>query len=70
MPDSILLSSFVDGTILVVKAGQTQRTAIASAKQIFDNVNGNLLGVVLNGVKKNDLKYGSYSNYYSSYFKE
>jgi capsular exopolysaccharide synthesis family protein len=70
MPDSILLSSFVDGTILVVKAGQTQRNAITSAKQIFDNVNGNLLGVVLNGVKKDDLKYGSYSNYYSSYFKE
>ncbi len=70
MPDSILLSSFVDGTILVVKAGQTQRNAITTAKQIFDNVNGNLLGVVLNGVKKDDLKYGSYSNYYSSYFKE
>ncbi|MBA4372670.1 MAG: hypothetical protein C0402_07370 [Thermodesulfovibrio sp.] len=69
MPDSILLSSFVDGTILVVKAGQTQRNAITSAKQIFENVNGNLLGVVLNGVKKDDLKYGSYSNYYSSYFK-
>jgi len=70
MPDSIVLSSFVDGTILVVKAGQTQKTAITTAKQIFDNVNGNLLGVVLNGVKKSDLKYGSSSNYYSSYFKE
>ncbi|MGC2061516.1 MAG: polysaccharide biosynthesis tyrosine autokinase, partial [Thermodesulfovibrionales bacterium] len=70
MPDSILLSSFVDGTILVVKAGETQKNAIVAAKQIFNNVNGNLLGVVLNGVKKNDLKYGSYSNYYSSYFKD
>ena len=70
MPDSIVLSSYVDGTILVVKAGETQRNAISTAKQIFNSVNCNLLGVVLNGVKKDDLKYGSYSNYYSSYFKE
>jgi capsular exopolysaccharide synthesis family protein len=69
MPDSVLLSSMVDGTILVAKAGETPRNAISAAKQIFQNVNGNLLGVVLNGVKKNDLKYGSYSRYYSSYFK-
>lgn len=70
MPDSVLLSSMVDGTILVAKAGETPRNAITAAKQIFQNVNGNLLGVVLNGVKKSDLKYGSYSRYYSSYFKD
>ena len=70
MPDSMLLSSIVDGTILVVKAGETPRNAIASAKQIFGSVNSNLLGVVLNGVKMTDLKYGSYSHYFSSYFKE
>ncbi|MEJ2009199.1 MAG: polysaccharide biosynthesis tyrosine autokinase, partial [Acidobacteriota bacterium] len=69
MPDSVVLSNMVDGTILVAKAGETPRNAIRAARQIFDNVNGNLLGVVLNGVKKNDLKYGSYSQYYSSYFK-
>jgi succinoglycan biosynthesis transport protein ExoP len=70
MPDSVLLSSMVDGTILVVKAGETPRSAVATAKQIFGSVNGNLLGVVLNGVKMNDIKYGSYSHYFSSYFKE
>ncbi len=70
MPDSMLLSSIVDGTILVVKAGETPRNAISSAKQIFGSVNSNLLGVVLNGVKMADLKYGSYSHYFSSYFKE
>lgn len=70
MPDSMVLSSIVDGTILVVKAGETPRNAISSAKQIFGSVNSNLLGVVLNGVKMSDLKYGSYSHYFSSYFKE
>jgi capsular exopolysaccharide synthesis family protein len=65
MPDSVLLSSLVDGTILVVKAGVTQRDALAETKRVFNSVNAKLLGVVLNGVKKNDLKYDYYSHYYS-----
>ena len=70
MPDSILLSNLVDGTVLVVKAGETQKSALAETKKIFNSVNAKLLGVVLNGVKKNDLKYDYYSRYYSSYFVE
>jgi capsular exopolysaccharide synthesis family protein len=70
MPDSVLLSRIVDGTILVVKAGETQRETLSATKKIFSDVNTSLLGVVLNGVKKQDLKYGYYSNYFSSYFKE
>ncbi len=70
MPDSVLLSSFVDGTVLVVKAGSTQREALTETNRIFKNVNTKLLGVVLNGVKRDDLKYGYYSHYFSSYFKE
>jgi capsular exopolysaccharide synthesis family protein len=68
MPDSILLSSLVDGTVLVVKAGETHKTALAETKRVFNNVNAKLLGVVLNGVKKNDIKYDYYSHYFSSYF--
>lgn len=68
MPDSVLLSSFVDGTVLVVKAGSTQREALSETNRIFKNVNTKLLGVVLNGVKRDDLKYGYYSHYFSSYF--
>lgn len=70
MPDSVLLSRLVDGTILVVKAGETQKDALSATKQILDEINTNLIGVILNGVKKDDLKYGYYSNYFSSYFKE
>jgi Mrp family chromosome partitioning ATPase len=71
MPDSIFLSSVVDGTILVVKAGVTPRNAIAETQRIFRNVNSNLLGVILNGVQKTDLRYGNYSSYGygSDYFK-
>lgn len=70
MPDSVLLSRLVDGTILVVKAGETPKYALSSAKQIFRDVNTNLLGVVLNGVRREDIKYGYYSHYFSSYFRE
>ncbi len=69
MPDSVVLSSFVDGTVLVVKAGTTPREALAETSRIFGSVNTKLLGVVLNGVKRDDLKYGYYSHYFSSYFK-
>jgi succinoglycan biosynthesis transport protein ExoP len=68
IPDSVLLSKMVDGTILVVRAGETPTNALSSTTQIFRDVNTNLLGVVLNAVRKKDLKYGYYSSYFSSYF--
>ena len=42
---------------------------VIEARKIFRNINAKILGVILNGVKENDLKYGYHSYYYSSYFK-
>jgi polysaccharide biosynthesis transport protein len=70
MPDSILLSSIVDGTVLVVKAGETQKNVLSETKKVLRNVNAKLLGVVLNGVKRTDMKYDHYSHYFSSYFND
>jgi succinoglycan biosynthesis transport protein ExoP len=70
MPDGVLLSKLVDGTILVVRSGETPKTALSITRQIFSDVNTNLLGVVLNGVKKDDLKFSYHYNYYSSYFED
>ncbi len=74
LPDTIYLSKIVDGTVLVVKAGETPKKALIEIKKVFRNINAKILGVILNGVKESDLKYGSYnfylSSYYSSYFKE
>lgn len=70
MPDSIYLSSIVDGSVIVVKAGETTRQVLAETKKIYRNINAKILGVVLNGIREGDLKYNYYSNYYSSYFKE
>jgi capsular exopolysaccharide synthesis family protein len=68
MPESVYLSKIVDGTILVVKGGGTSKDALTEAARIFHNVDAKILGIVLNGAKGTDLKYGPYS-YYSSYFK-
>ena len=46
--DSQVLSTKVDGTILVVKAGATKK------------VNGNIIGTVLNGVEQSKNKYYYY----------
>jgi capsular exopolysaccharide synthesis family protein len=74
LPDAIYLSKIVDGTVFVVKAGVTPLKALKETKKVFRDINAKILGVVLNGVKRADLKYGTYnyyhSAYYSSYFNE
>ena len=65
---ALYLGSLVDGTVLVVKSGETPRKALLEVKEIFRNINAKVLGVVLNGVKEKDLRYGHY-NYYSSYYR-
>lgn len=70
IPDSIYLSSIVDGSVIVIKAGETSRNALMETKKIFRSINSKILGVIINGIRENDLKYNYYSNYYSSYFKE
>lgn len=70
IPDSVLLSKIVDGTILVIRAGETPRNALSATRQIFRDVNTNLLGVVLNGVKRDDIRYTYQSSYFSSYFSD
>ncbi len=70
MSDSIYLSRIVDGSVIVIKAGETTKQVLSETKKIYRNINAKILGVVLNGIKESDLKYNYYSNYYSSYFRE
>lgn len=74
LPDALYLSKIVDGTVLVAKAGETPKKILLEIKEVFRNVNAKIFGVILNSVRKSDLKYGSYnyyhSSYYSSYFEE
>ncbi|ADL07276.1 CpsD/CapB family tyrosine-protein kinase [Thermosediminibacter oceani] len=63
--DAAILSTLVDGVILVVEEGSTEREAAVAAKQQLDKVNARILGVVLNKVKQQ--KGGGYYYYYYYY---
>jgi tyrosine-protein kinase Etk/Wzc len=65
--DAAVLSSRLDGVILVVKAGQTDREAAFRAYTLLKNVNSRILGVLLNGVQIESM-YGSYYYYYHYYY--
>jgi capsular exopolysaccharide synthesis family protein len=62
--DSVILSSAVDGVMLVVTAGKTSRIALQRAKEALLQVNAKILGVVINRV---NIHHGEYSDYYYRY---
>ena len=65
--DAAVLSTKVDGTILVVSSGQTNKDALGKAFNLLNSVNSKLLGVLLNGVDVKGL-YGSYDYYYYHHY--
>jgi Mrp family chromosome partitioning ATPase len=48
--DASVLASQVGGSILVVNAASTHKSATSHARQELERVGGNLIGAVLNGV--------------------
>lgn len=67
--DAVILSGKVDGTILVVKAGDTNRNAAVKTKEIVDTVQtAKIVGVVLNMVDV--AKSGGYYYYHRYYGKK
>ncbi len=59
--DSIILSTTVDGVVLVVLGGKTPRETLQRAKEILYQVNAKILGVVINRV---DIRRSDYGYYY------
>lgn len=62
--DAAILSSLMDGIILVAASGKVKIENIKRAKDILDKVNANIVGVVLNKLDKNSNR-GYYNSYYS-----
>jgi capsular exopolysaccharide synthesis family protein len=64
--DNLILASMVDGVILVVRVGRTQRRDLLRAKDQLDKVGAPLLGVVINGVPPRETRryYAPYLDYY------
>jgi len=61
--DAQILANQVDGTILVVSSGKTEKDAALKSKELLSNAQGKLLGVVLNNRKVEE---GNYYYYYGS----
>jgi capsular exopolysaccharide synthesis family protein len=65
--DASILSTLVDGVMLVVHSGRSSRAVVRRAKQQLVDVGANIFGVVLNNVSLDAPDY-YYSGYYSSYY--
>ena len=65
--DASILSTFVDGVILVVHGGHSSRAVVRRAKQQLLDVGAHIFGVVLNNVKiESHDYYAGYAGYYKS----
>jgi succinoglycan biosynthesis transport protein ExoP len=63
--DASILSTMVDGVVLVVHGGRSSRAVVRRAKQQLLDVGAHIFGVVLNNVKVETQDY-YYSGYYSA----
>jgi succinoglycan biosynthesis transport protein ExoP len=63
--DPVILSTKVDGVVLVVLAAKTAREAVKKAKASLQNVGATILGAMINNV---DLQNAPYSYYYRHYY--
>jgi capsular exopolysaccharide synthesis family protein len=59
--DALTLATYMDGTLMVIKSGKTKHEVAFQAKELLENVNAEILGVVLNAVDYS--KSGSYYYY-------
>lgn len=58
--DAQILSTKVDGVLLVVRAEKTKKDSVIAAKESLQKVNANILGAVLNGGESSRGKYYYY----------
>ena len=63
--DAALVGTVADGTIVVVRANQTDQNALSQCVEQLRRVNANLVGIVLNDVPLDNV---GYSSYYDSYY--
>jgi succinoglycan biosynthesis transport protein ExoP len=62
--DAVVLSTQVDGTLFIIRAGQTSREAAARSVRALTDVKARIFGAVLNNLDPQDQRYGQYYDYY------
>ena len=63
LADSVILSSFMDETLIVVKDSNTTKNELLATKDALDKVGANIAGIVFNMVNKKASKYYNYYYY-------
>src|SRR5688572_20204741 len=68
--DGVLISSMVDGVLLVVHGGRSSRHVVKRSRQLLHEIGAKIFGVVLNNVNLQTHDYYYYQQYYNrSYYK-
>ena len=62
LADSVILSSFMDETLIVVRDGATSKAELINAKESLEQVGARVAGLVFNAVNRKSTKY--YNTYY------
>jgi len=65
--DTVILSRFADGVLIVIRAGETHREIIKNGIGLLKAANARILGAVLNGVEMGRDSYYYYQYYYYYY---
>jgi len=68
--DGVLISTMVDGVLLVVHGGKSSRHIVRRSKQLLSDVGAKVLGVVLNNVNLQSHDYYYYQSYYGQKYYE
>ena len=68
--DASIVARMVDGAVLVVRAGQTERAVAQAAMQQLRTVGANVVGAVLNDPEAKVPRYDSYAYYAYHYYAE
>lgn len=68
--DGVLISTMVDGVLLVVHGGKSSRHVVRRSRQLLQDVGAKIFGVVLNNINLQTHDYYYYQRYYSqNYYK-
>ena len=68
--DGVLISTMVDGVLLVVHGGRSSRHIVRRSKQLLNDVGAKLFGVVLNNLSLQSHDYYYYQSYYGQKYYE
>ncbi len=67
--DAAILSTLVDGVVLVAMAGKSSVHLMRRFKQRLGTIGARIYGVVLNGIKSGSMEYEYYGSGYYNYYK-